>query len=87
VLVAEYRWARPRTGVVRSAALLPRRLGDYLPARVVVAIRLAPLATVALVPLLAWGPLAAPVPVRGWWSAAAAAPWPPRPSPWPWPPP
>ena len=65
VLVAEYRWARPRTGVVRSAALVPRRLGDYLPARVVAGMRLAALATVALVPLLAWGPLAAPVPVRG----------------------
>ena len=38
VLVAEYRWARPWTGVVRSAALVPP---------------------------LAWGPLAAPVPVRG----------------------
>jgi hypothetical protein len=63
VLVAEYRWARPRTGVVRSAALVPRRLGDYLPVRVVAAMRLAALAVSALVPLLAWGPLA-PVPVR-----------------------
>ena len=64
VLVAEYRWARPRTGVVRSAALVPRRLGDYLPVRVVAGMRLAALAVSALVPLLAWGPLAA-VPVRG----------------------
>jgi hypothetical protein len=48
-----------------AAALVPRRLGDYLPARVVTGMRLAALATVALVPLLAWGPLAAPVPVRG----------------------
>ena len=63
VLVAEYRWARPRTGVVRSAALVPRRLGDYLPVRVVAGMRLAALATVALVPLLAWGPLT-PAPVR-----------------------
>src|SRR4029453_16195904 len=82
VLVAEYRWARPRTGVVRSAALVPPRLGDSLPARVVAEMRLAALATVALVPLLAWGPLAAPVPVRGlvvggrggWGGAPRAAP-------------
>jgi len=63
VLVAEYRWARPRSGVVRSAALVPRRLGDYLPFRAVAGMRLAALAVAALVPLLAWGPLT-PVPVR-----------------------
>ena len=63
VLVAEYRWTRPRSGVVRSAALVPRRLGDYLPVRAVIGMRLAALAVAALVPLLAWGPLT-PVPVR-----------------------
>ena len=64
VLVAEYRWARPRSGVVRSAALVPRRLGNYLPVRAVAGMRLAALVVAALVPLLAWGPLV-PVPVRG----------------------
>ena len=63
VLVAEYRWARPQPGVVRSAALVPRRLGDYLPARVLRGTRLATLAVVALVPVIAWGPVA-PAPVR-----------------------
>jgi hypothetical protein len=63
VLVAEFRWARPRAGVVRSAALVPRRLGDYLPSRVLAGLRLAALAVVALVPVLAWGPVAPP-PVR-----------------------
>ena len=63
VLVAQYRWARPHAGVVRSAALVPRRLDDYLPARVLAGMRLATLAVVALVPVLAWGPLA-PAPVR-----------------------
>jgi hypothetical protein len=63
VLVAEFRWARPRAGVVRSAALVPRRLGDYLPARVLAGMRLAALAVAGLVPVLAWGPVA-PAPVR-----------------------
>ena len=63
VLVAEYRWARPWAGVVRSAALVPRRLGDYLPARVVLGMRLTALAVIALVPVIAWGPVT-PAPVR-----------------------
>jgi hypothetical protein len=63
VLVAEYRWARPRAGVVRSAALVPRQLGDYLPARVPAGMRLATLAVVTLVPVIAWGPVA-PAPAR-----------------------
>jgi hypothetical protein len=63
VLVAEWSWARPHGGLVRSAALVPRRLVGYLPARVVVGQRLAALAVVALVPVIAWGPVA-PAPVR-----------------------
>lgn len=63
VLVAEWRWARPRSGVVRSAALVPRRLGHYLPIRVVAGMRLAALAVVGLVPVIAWGPVT-PTPVR-----------------------
>jgi hypothetical protein len=77
VLVAEWRWARPHGGPVRSAALVPRRLGAYLPARVLAGQRLAALAVVALVPLVAWLP-AAPAParalaVRGWGGALATA--------------
>jgi hypothetical protein len=63
VLVAEWSWARPHGGLVRSAALVPRRLVGYLAARVVVGQRLAALAVVALVPVIAWGPVA-PAPVR-----------------------
>jgi hypothetical protein len=57
VLVAEWSWARPHAGLVRSAALVPRRLGNYLPARVMVGQWLATLAVVALVPVMALGPL------------------------------
>jgi hypothetical protein len=63
VLVAEWSWARPHAGRVRGATLVPRRLGNYLPGRVMAGQRLAALAVVALVPLLAWGPVA-PAPVR-----------------------
>lgn len=63
VLLAEWSWARPHGGPVRSAALVPRRLGTYLPTRVVAGQRLAALAVVALVPLIAWLP-AAPAPAR-----------------------
>jgi hypothetical protein len=42
---------------------MPRRLVGYLPARVVAGQRLAALAVVALVPVIAWGPVA-PAPVR-----------------------
>jgi hypothetical protein len=63
VLVAEWSWARPHGRLVRSAALVPRRLAGYLPARVLAGQRLAALAVVALVPLVAWGPVA-PAPVR-----------------------
>jgi hypothetical protein len=63
VLVAEFRWARPQAGLIRSAALVPRRLDDYLPGRVLAGMRLATLAVVALVPVLALGPVA-PAPVR-----------------------
>lgn len=58
--MAEWSWARPHGGLVRSAALVPRRLVGSLPARVVVGQRLA---VVALVPVIAWGPVA-PAPVR-----------------------
>jgi hypothetical protein len=64
VLLAEFGWSRPRAGTVRSAALVPRRLGDYLPAQVVPGMRLAALAVAALVPVVAWGP-ATPAEVRG----------------------
>jgi hypothetical protein len=63
VLVAEWSWARPQAGPVRAAALVPRHLGNYLPGRVMVGLRLAGLAVAALVPLLAWGPVV-PAPVR-----------------------
>ena len=58
VLVAEWSWARPHGGPLRSAALAPRELGGYLPGRVVVGLRLAAVAVVALVPLVAWLPAA-----------------------------
>jgi hypothetical protein len=58
VLVAEWSWARPHGGPLRSAALAPRELGGYLPGRVVAGLRLAAVAVVALVPLVAWLPAA-----------------------------
>ena len=57
VLVAEYTWPRPHPATVRSAALAPRRLVDYLPAWVIAAQRLTALATVALVAAVAWLPV------------------------------
>ena len=47
-VLAEATWRRPRPEAVRAAALVPRRLAHYLPARIPTAIRAAALAALAL---------------------------------------